>query len=133
MVWVQFSSRYKKTVARNRLISQKYAQIEKEGLATTWACKRFQDYLIGLEFHIEMDHKPLVPLYSNKNLDELPPRILRFRMRLMRFNFTIAHVLGKSLITADALSPLYKRERSKRSSETECIVQRPRMYFILKT
>ena len=51
---------------------QKYAQIEKEALAVTWACERFWDYLLGIHFHVETDHKPLVPLFSSKNLDELP-------------------------------------------------------------
>ena len=62
---------------------QRYAQIEKEALAFTWACERFSDYLVGLQFHIETDHKPLVPLFSTKNLDELPIRVQRFRMRMM--------------------------------------------------
>ena len=83
---------------------QRYAQIEKEGLAVTWACERFTDYLVGLRFHVETDHKPLVPLLSSKLLDELPLRIQRFRMRLMRFGFTIAHIPGKNLSTADTLS-----------------------------
>ena len=62
---------------------QKYAQIEKEALAVTWACERFWDYLLGIGFHVETDHKPLVPLFSSNNLDELPLRVQRFRMRLM--------------------------------------------------
>ena len=82
----------------------RYAQIEKEALAFTWACERLSDYLVGLSFHIEMDHKPLVPLFSSKNLDDLPLRVQRFRLRMMRFNFTISHVLGKQLIIADTLS-----------------------------
>ena len=66
---------------------------------------RFTDYLYGMSFHVETDHKPLVSLLSSKkNLDELSPRIQRFRMRLMRYMYTIAHVPGKTLITADALS-----------------------------
>ena len=82
----------------------RYAQIEKEALALTWACERYSDYLIGLRFSIETDHKPLVPLFSAKLLDELPIRVQRFRMRMMRYDFTITHVPGKNLITADALS-----------------------------
>ena len=83
---------------------QMYAQIEKEALAITWACDRFHQYLLGLRFHVKTDHKPLVPLLSSKNLDDLPLRVQRFRLRLMRYDFSISHVPGKELIIADALS-----------------------------
>lgn len=83
---------------------QRYAQIEKEALAATWACERFSDYLVGKVFEIQTDHKPLVPLLGSKDIDSLPPRIQRFRMRLMRFHYRIVHVPGKELSTADALS-----------------------------
>ena len=85
-------------------VEQRYAQIEKEALATTWACERYSDYILGKTFHIETDHKPLVSLFGQKTLDELPIRIQRFRMRLMRFRYTISHVPGKFLVTADTLS-----------------------------
>ena len=65
---------------------QRYAQIEKEALGITWASERFLDYLIGLNFHIETDHKPLVPLLSTKNLKDLLARIQYFKMRMMRFS-----------------------------------------------
>uniref|UniRef100_A0A5S6Q637 Reverse transcriptase domain-containing protein n=1 Tax=Trichuris muris TaxID=70415 RepID=A0A5S6Q637_TRIMR len=81
---------------------QRYAQIEKEAYAVTWACERFYMFLVGKKFHVETDHRPLVALFSAKCLDDLPPRIQRFRMRLMRFNFSISYVPGKQLITADA-------------------------------
>ena len=83
---------------------KRYAQIEKEALAFTWACEHLSDYLVGLQFHIQTDHKPLVPLFSTKHLEELPLRVQRFRMRMMRFLFTISHVPGKDLKIADTLS-----------------------------
>ena len=83
---------------------QRYAQIEKETLAITWACERFSGYLLGKQFSVETDHKPLVPLLTTKMLDTLPPRVLRFRLRLMRFQFTIHHTPGKNMYIADVLS-----------------------------
>ena len=84
---------------------QRYAQIEKEALATTWACERFNSYLLGKTFEVQTDHKPLIYLLSSKkDLDCLPPRIQRFRMRLMKYSFNIVHVPGKNLNCADALS-----------------------------
>ena len=83
----------------------RYAQIEKEALAITWAMEHWSELLVGLHnLKVETDHKPLVPLLSTKYIHELPIRIQRFRMRLMRYDFTISHVPGKHFYTADALS-----------------------------
>lgn len=83
---------------------QNYAPIEREALGVTWACDTFAHLLIGLKFEIETDHKPLVALLGQKDLNELPPRIQRFRIRLMRYNFSIKHFPGKELIVPDTLS-----------------------------
>lgn len=39
----------------------RYAQIEKEDLALTWACERCSDYIVGKSIIAETDHKPLSP------------------------------------------------------------------------
>jgi len=84
---------------------QRYAQIEKEALASTWACERFSDYVLGKTFTLETDHKPLVPLLGGgKSLDQLPARVQRFKLRLMKYSFVVKHVPGKELFVADALS-----------------------------
>ena len=82
---------------------KRYAQIEKEALATTWACEKFSDFILGKRIDIGTGHKPLVPLLGMKHLDNLPPRVLRFRLRLDRYDYDICHVPGKSLYTADTL------------------------------
>ena len=38
----------------------RYAMIEKETLGITWACEKFDYYLVGRAFEIETDHKPLI-------------------------------------------------------------------------
>jgi hypothetical protein len=86
-------------------VEKRYAQIEKEALATTWVCERLAEYLVGVQFHIHTDHKPLIYLFAaDKPLDAVPPRIQRFRLRMMRFCFTISYIPGTTLCTADALS-----------------------------
>ena len=83
---------------------ERYAQIEKEALGITWACEGFREYLMGMQFQVETDHKPLVSLLGEKNLEELSPRLQCFHMHLMRYKFTILHLPGKELTVADTLS-----------------------------
>lgn len=97
-----------------------YAQIEKEALATTWACEKFSDFILGNHIQIETDHKPLVPLLGTKTLDRLPPRILRFRLRLDRFSFEIRHVpVIHSRYPAPQLTP----HQSSSECELEALCQ----------
>lgn len=70
----------------------------------TWAITRFDQYLRGLFFTVESDHQPLVALLGHKDLDQLPLRIQRMRIKLMRYQFQVKYVPGKLLATADTLS-----------------------------
>ena len=82
----------------------RYAIVEKEALAATWACEKFDYYLVGRKFEVETDHKPLVPILGSKDLSNLPIRVQRFKLRLMRYNFEIFHTPGSKMHLADALS-----------------------------
>ena len=83
---------------------RRYAQLEKEALAITWACEKLDFYLVGSQFQIETDHKPLVKLLGDSDLASMPLRCQRFRLRLMRYQFEIFFTPGNRMYLADLLS-----------------------------
>jgi transposase InsO family protein/predicted aspartyl protease len=85
-------------------VEKRYAQIEKEALALTWACERFSVYITGLCIELLTDHKPLVPIFNDKPLSEMSARLQRFKMRLMCFSCVVRYVPGSQLHVPDALS-----------------------------
>ena len=84
---------------------QSYAQIEKECLAITHACEKFNRYIHGLTgLTILTDHKPLVPLLNTKDVDLALIRCQRMLLRLLRYNYTAEHCPGVQMVISDLLS-----------------------------
>lgn len=83
----------------------RYSVLEKEELGVVSGAERHSDFLIGKHFHIKTDHKSLlVSLLGQKDLSDLPVRVQRFRMRMLRFSYSISYVPGKLMYIPDYLS-----------------------------
>lgn len=63
--------------------------------------KNFHHFLYGREFEIKTDHRPLVWLNSVKDPTS---RLVRWRLKLMNYQYKIKYIPGKMNHTADLLS-----------------------------
>ena len=64
-------------------------------------------FFLGKHTVLETNHKVFVQLLRIKDLNQLPPCILRFHSQLDRFSFDIDHILyvpGKELYNVNALT-----------------------------
>lgn len=81
----------------------RYSTIERECLAIVFGVEKFKFYLLGREFVLETDHKPLIYLNKMKNSNG---RIMRWALGLSPFRFRLVHLAGKDNVGADLLSRL---------------------------
>ena len=77
-------------------VEQKYSQTEKEALAVVYGCEKFHIYLVGAEFELDTDHKPLEVIYNPKS--KPPARIERWALRLQQYQFKLKHRPGAKQI-----------------------------------
>ena len=68
---------------------KRYAVIKKGALAVTRSSETFSDYVLELPFILDTDNKPLTALLNSTEASKMPPRILRFRLRLMRYTYQV--------------------------------------------
>ena len=92
-------------------VEQRYSQMEKEALGVVFGCEKFHIYLIGIEFELDTDHKPLEVIYHPKAKPSA--RIERWALRLQQYQFKLRHRPGKTN-PADVLSrkPLLTLEKN---------------------
>ena len=79
----------------------RYSVVERECLGIVFGIKKFDYYLAGKEFFLEVDHKPLVYMQKFKGNND---KLLRWSLGLQPFRFRICHVAGADNIGADLLS-----------------------------
>ena len=110
-----------------------YATIELECLGIQYGVEKSRHFLIGLpSFSVITDHRPLVGIFK-KNLDAMDnQRLLRLRLKLIDYNFTVTWLPGKTNYIADALSrnPIF--DTSEKSSEEE-LCSNPNLVCHLQT
>ena len=92
---------------------QRYAICELECLAVVWAIRKCRHYLAGMpKFKVLTDHKSLEKTFIKDLCDVENTRQLRFRERVLEYNFVIKFIKGEENKIADALSrfPVFPAE-----------------------
>eukprot|EP00731_Ephydatia_muelleri_P004047 Em0002g223a len=102
----------------SRSLSQaerKYSQLEKEGLAVVFGVSKFQLYLLGRNFTILSDQKPLQYIFStDRTISPMASsRIQRWALTLSAYCYQIEFKPGSQQGNADALSRLPLDEAPK--------------------
>ena len=92
----------------------RYSSIEREALGIVWACKRLEQFLLGKKFVLETDHKPLIYIFDPQQSvkSDLSPRLLRFSIKMMRYDYEIKHIAGRLNTVADVLSRMHNSDDS---------------------
>lgn len=85
-----------------------YSNIEREALAIVWATHRARHFLLGRNFKIISDHRPLEFLFScEKGLPKVTSaRLLRWALHMSAFSYQINYAKGETIPHVDALSRL---------------------------
>lgn len=89
---------------------KRYCQTEKEALALVWAVEHFKIYLLGKEFELISDHKPLETIFGKTS--KPCARIERWVLRLQAYRYKVIYRPGKSNI-ADTISRLSQTSSSE--------------------
>jgi hypothetical protein len=78
---------------------RRWSVYEKEGYAIFYACKKWEHFLRGTPFLLFTDHKNLT--FLNRPPSE---KVMRWRLAIQEFDFSVAYIKGEINNVADALS-----------------------------
>jgi hypothetical protein len=92
---IAYASRVLNTSEKN------YPTIARELTAIVWVCKQFRSYIWGRKFTIVTDHKPLTWIFE---MNDPSTRIMRLKLRLEEFEYTIVYKNGKENSNSDGLT-----------------------------
>jgi hypothetical protein len=84
---------------------RRYSTIERECLAIIFGVDKFKFYLLGKEFILEVDHRPLVYLNKFKGNNS---RLVRWALSLQPYRFRTIYIAGEENVGADLLSRMFK-------------------------
>ena len=113
----------------------RYAPVEGEALAVVYALDKARYFILGCpNLIIAVDHKPLLKLFGDRSLEDIPnPRLRNLKEKTLRYRFKMTHISGVKHKVADGLSrnPVSPAERIilpddiAAFSRPECTIHQP--------
>ena len=84
----------------------RYAPVEGEALAVADALDKARHFVLGCsDLVIAVDHKPLLKLFGDRCLEDIPnPRLRNLKEKTLRYRFRMVYIPGARNQTSDALS-----------------------------
>ena len=91
-------------------VQRRWATIEKEAFAVVYALQKLRPYLLGAEFTVYTDHKPLKSLFTKEMANT---KIQRWAVLLAEYGAKIEYRQGRNNIRADLLSRITTSEMTE--------------------
>lgn len=84
----------------------RYAPVEGEALAVADALNKARYFVLGCEdLTIAVDHKPLLKLFGDRSLEDIPnPRLRNLKEKTLKYRFRMVHIPGIKHCAADTIS-----------------------------
>jgi len=84
----------------------RYAPVEGEALAVADALDKARYFVLGCQdLIVAVDHKPLLKLFGDRSLDQIPnPRLRNLKEKTLRYRFSMIHIPGIKHRAADSIS-----------------------------
>jgi hypothetical protein len=84
----------------------RYAPVEGEALAVADALSKARYFVLGCEdLMIAVDHKPLLKLFGDRSLEDIPnPRLRNLKEKTLQYRFRMVHIPGIKHRAADSVS-----------------------------
>ena len=91
-------------------VQRRWATIEKEAFAVVYALQKLRPYLLGADFTVYTDHKPLKSLFTKEMANT---KIQRWAVLLAEYGAKIEYRQGRNNIRADMLSRITTSEMTE--------------------
>ena len=84
----------------------RYAPVEGEALAAVYALDKARYFVLGCaNLIVAVDHKPLLKLFGDRSLEDIPnSRLRNLKEKTLRYRFRMIHIPGVKHRVADGLS-----------------------------
>ncbi|KAL8583505.1 hypothetical protein ACOMHN_056315 [Nucella lapillus] len=107
----------------------RYAPIEGEALAVAVALNKARYFVLGCDnLTIAVDHKPLLKIFGDRSLNDIPnPRLRNLKEKTLCYKFCMVHIPGVKHKAADAISrnPTGKPEKLILTDDIASIQETP--------